>query len=471
MPKLLLDGDSRGAVRAQADVAKAQKEVNQEFEKGATAATKLKRAKDETFGTRAVTELRNYLTGLASITGAIALARAELEAFRKEQEKITRAQLGGAAARDVLKRNIAGMGPTAARQFEKQAEQMAGRLSLPQGTIDTALAEAYSASGGNPKQALERVNLAARFLKTAPDQIGAFSGSLGDISKGTGDQDSLRNLGFLIQIGAMSRVADAKQQAASIPKALAGARPFGATGEQAGALFGALSVGSADFMGEMSGTGVIRAAEQLDKFFAGKRKDRSVSKEIDTFGEYIDTLHGNRKMAEEFMGKASFEAKVKGPLRDFFLNPKSEMARQYRANLQGFGTPADQRKLAQNTLEYLDEGRTAVTAGIERAVQSGAERWRLGKNADLTPESRDEIITRRWELMGGQRFMANAGAIARGGFTMSPSEAIEQLETGIQGRRGGTDPELIKQTQQMISELKTLNQKTKSAPPAAGVQE
>ena len=65
---------------------------------------------------------------------------------------------------------------------------------------------------------------------------------------------------------------------------------------------------------------------------------------------------------------------------------------EYRKNLTGFGTPADQVKIANDTIGYLGQGRLANTAAIERTVGTKSEQFRLGTDAELTNASREEII-------------------------------------------------------------------------------
>ncbi|MEX2310637.1 MAG: hypothetical protein WD738_23925 [Pirellulales bacterium] len=429
------------------------------------------------FGPAMLSNIGSYVAGIASASAALSLFRSELDAVRKEAERITQSQLEAGPARDVLKRNIAGMGPKRAAGVERRAEALAAQLGLPQAKIDVALAEAYSASGGDVEAAFNQVRAAGQFLKSAPEQIGTFSGSLGDISKGTGDPNAMRNLGFMIRIGAMSRVADAQKQAKSIPQALAGARAFQATGEQSGALFAALSVAAADIEGNISGTGTIRTAEQLKGFFDKQVKDKKFqSAAVDTFAERLGELRKSPELARQFIDKASFEAKVKGPLQQFFLDPNSAMARAYESNLQQFGTAAQQQATAHETIGYLGQGRFAATGATERAITSKVEQFRLGREAQLTAESREAIIERVARLNMQFLFQARLGVLGQTGLTMSPEEAIGQLESSLGAAQRGVfrpEVELIQNTKEMVTELKAIRERVKgsAAPKPSGRQE
>lgn len=418
------------------------------------------RSSDGVFGAGALANIKSYLTGVVGISSAVALFRSEMEAIRAEAEKTAQTQLTAAQSRDVLKRNISTLGIPAARQIEQRADALAAELGLPQRFVDQGLAAAFGSSEGNAELAFSRVRAAGRFLKTRPEGLGEFAGALGDISKATGDPDAMRNLGFLLAVGAESRVTDDRKLAETVPVALAGAKAFGARAEESGALFDALSKAGADTEGRLTGTGVIRTAEQLSEFFDKRIKEGKTGADIDTFAERLQALRSDPTLAREFADTASFEAKVKGPLREFLLDPNAPISKEYQRLLRGFGTRESQIGLARETVGYLDEGRIASTAAIERTIESRMESFRLGKDADLTTASRDEIIRRYAQLGGIPESLARFYVTLQSGFTMSPEEAIQQLEYAPQERIGSKpDAELAENTRQMIQELRQIRQK------------
>lgn len=397
--------------------------------------------------------IMTFLTSVISVSSGIALIRQEVDALRAEKEKITQAQLTAAGARDQLKRNIAPAGRETGRKIEARADALAAELNLPQSVVDIALAEAFSSSE-NEDQAFNRARVAGAFLKTRPEGMGAFTGALGDISKATKDPNDLRNLGFLINVSARSRVADDQKFSDTFPVAAAGMASFGATAEESGALFDALGIATADSEGRITGTGGIQLAKQLAEKVAGG-----------SFGERLNSLWNDPAAAKAFVDDASFESKVTGPMQEFLLNKNSPIARQYREMRGGFGTVAAQVAKARETMAYLDEGRTASAAAVERTISSGIEKFQLQSEADLSNESREKVIQRMSQLTGNLSSGARLSALVRTGLTMSPQEAIGELESGLDiARKGGSDvfgkeapsEAIIKNTEGMIAELKKL---------------
>ena len=411
-----------------------------------------------TTGTKAfggiAASLRSTVAGLASVGGAIALVRSELAAIRAESERVTQSHLSAAQSRDVLKRNIAVLPAAQRRTFLARANKLAQTTALPQTAIDTGLAEAFSGTGGDIEATFATASLAAQVQKTSPEAIGEYAGSLADISKATKDKSALRNLGFLLTVGAASRVADAKKQAATIPGALAGAGAFGASAETSGALFSALSVAAADTEGRRSGTGVIRLAEQLSSFF-GDRGD------LGTFTERMGALRKDPALAKEFYEGASFEAKVKGPIREFLLDPESAVAQNFRRAKGGFGTAATQKALGQSTIGFLGEGGIAATAETERVISSTMEQMRLGSDATLSEKASTDLIELISQARGQPRFVTRATTALTSGLEFDRAEAIWELREAkkmvgsvLDGRE--INPELLDKMDGMISELQRI---------------
>lgn len=397
------------------------------------------------FGTAAINGLKSYVTGMVSIGLAVNVVRSEIEAAQAAAEKTTQAQLTAAGARDILKRNIAPAGAAGGRLIEARADALSAELGVSQRHIDVGLAAAFSSSDSED-QAFSRVRAAAKFLKTRPEGIGDFAGALGDISKSTKSDDDLRNLGFLINVSAKSRVSDDQKFAAAFPKMAAGMSSFGATAEESGALFDALGMAAADDEGRETGTGGIQLASQLkDKVKGGSFKER------------LQALRNDPNLARKFVEDSSFESKIKGPMQEFLLNKDSPIARQFDQLLGDFGTPDQQRAKANETTAYLDEGRTANAAAVERSISSKTEQFQLSQDADLSTASREAIIERNRQLTGHLAWTNRGDTWLRSGPTMSPQEAIGELQEGIREQYPDTDPELINNTREMIEELRKLN--------------
>ncbi len=409
-------------------------------------------AQQQSFGPASLANLQSYVMGLVSIQTVISVIRGEMEAIKREAEKTNQSQLTAFDARSVLKRNIASLGIEKARGLEKQADSLSGEIGIEQWHVDNALASAISTSD-NENQALNRVRLASKYLPDSPEAFGIFAGSLGDLAAATRDNNDMRNLGFMLTVGAQSRVTDDQKLAEQLPKAISGAVTYGATPEEAGALFDAISTKTADTEGRTTGTAVLQLTEQMrDKVKGG------------SFRERLGMLRADPELAKEFIEKASFEVKAKGAIEELILNKDSLISRSYESLLGSFGTPESQIKTAEDLLSYLGEGRIAKTAGVERVIGARTNQFRLSQDADLSDKSREDVVERSRQLTGRLSWTNRAGIVLRTGVTMSPEEAISELETASRGRlmegRIGEekDAELVENTRLMIEELRTLIQ-------------
>lgn len=370
-------------------------------------------------------QIRGTLAGLASVSAAIGLIRREYDEIRDRSDKATQTQLTAAAARDVLKKNIAILPREEREAIIERVEELARKQSIPQRVVDKAFAESFSAQGGKTEAAFENTGLSIRFNKTDQEAIGPFAGSLGDISKATKSSDAVENLGFLLTVGALSRVADSKKQALTIPSALAGAAQFDTAPEVSGSLFGALSQTAADVEGRKTGTGVIRFTEQLKKFSDNLVDQGSLPKEVDTFLERVAELRKDPALAKSFSEAVSLEAKVKGPLQGFILDSESETAKLFRENIKTFDSKEEQKRRALELLGDLGQGRLATTASTGRIIQSGYEQYELGKDGNLSLEDEKKLIALAADANGSSITWTEFDAFLQFGSNFSRDEAIK----------------------------------------------
>ncbi len=422
----------------------------------------------DAFGSSMLSSLKSYVMGVASIGTAISVVRSEMEAIKRESEKTTQAQMSAAQARSVLKKNMSSLSREEQNRVLRVADEMSGETGMTQQAIDLALAEAQVAD--NPDNAFARVRLAARVQATEPEKIGTYAGALSDISKSIRDPNPMRAHGFLQVVGGLSRVTDDQKVADWLPPTIANTLPYGMQAEESGAMFDALSNAIADTEGRVTKTAVIRLAEQLRNKVKGS-----------TFEERLARVRANPRAGRKFLNEASFEAQASGAMEEFILNANSPISRDYERYKTSFGTPQDQISKGQGNLSFMEEGRIATTAAVERTIKSRTNQFRISNGADLTNESREEILERKRELT---RYLDPFNRVATwfsSGPTMSTSEAIDELEFALKYRErnsimpsvGPADPRLIENTQKMIDELKALrNQQAKqSAPRPSGRQE
>jgi hypothetical protein len=514
MPKLILDGDSRGAVKAQADLQRAfattTKEVNlaakscKELEKAAERITKENLTPQErynrriaelaklvregklsfeqaglaaerygvqldrawrsglrAFGAESMAALRNYIGGLASAAGLVAAIKAEWDKVIERQGKVTAAQLGAAEPRDVLKRNIFGMPDAQRDALIAQSEQIAAQTKLPLGVIDTAIAQTISSRSGNVQQAAKFVRYAAGFNRD-PESIGEFAGALGDIANALGTNDPQQAMGFMALSAQHARPTDLRQIARNLPKVTQAVRGAGGDPRFGAALFAGITTGAADPQGEISRTAAIRMTEKIGEFFEGKSHGYPAS-QADEFNEQINILMRDTKLAQKFLDKYSFEAGAQPAIRSMLLDPSSAASRSFESAYAAVGTPNNQRTAGARGVEYLAKGRFAQTRLHEQTVGSAFEHLMLSGDAQYTPERRAEIREMNRRVLGLPEFWYNAEFAYRTGPTLSRNEAITELERSVElNKRGGgmmftEDPKANRAAEQLLQELRDLS--------------
>lgn len=386
------------------------------------------------FGSQALNDLKSLALGYFGVQQAISAVNTEIQNRIRLEEESTQTQISLAKATDLVKRNIVTLSKAEQDRALALIPTIAGREELPKSAIAAGVAEALSSTGANVSLTDELVGIAARFLKTEPESIGAFSGSLADISKVTGDQSGLRNLGFLTAVAAQSRVASAQAQAQNIPPALVGITSFGASAEEAGALFSALTNAAADLQGRISGTGGIALAKQIEEFFQPLVEGgKFAPNQVDSLGERINILQGNIELAEEFLSTASFQGKVLGPIQTLIRDPASEVAKQFQGLQSVFGTPEEQIARAKAALEFLGEGAPARLAADERSVSALRERFADIGDRTLTQKSRQDVLDTLTELSGGPLpgLLSRLDLFLTSGPTLSSQELVTILSREI----------------------------------------
>jgi len=317
------------------------------------------------------------LVGVGGILGAYRLITAEVTRIRELNKEIADAQITVNQARQDVLRNLGG-----ATREEKQNVLSAGRTiaagaGIKEVYVQAAMAQAISASGGNVPASIAAVQQAAQFIPDRPEEMPLFAGAFLDLAKVTGTNDARVNQGLLQMVGALSRVVSPTQQARNIPQAMVGLVGQGATVREAGALFAALSNAAADVEGNVTRTGLINFAEQINQFLPDVAPGE-VGPNIPTLGEKIRRLRESPKMAREVAASLTARAAVKVPLRQLITEPDSVIAtaaEQFAGQIPGrerLGGLAQQAVLDR----YLDP--LEATASLQRRLQTTTELMRTG---------------------------------------------------------------------------------------------
>jgi hypothetical protein len=260
------------------------------YQEANTISGKLKGTVANMFGPRQLDMLRNYalgLTGAGGLLSAIALVKSEYQATLDLINKAAGTQLDVGRARNVIIRNMLGESPQTIQGVLARNSRLSARLGLPESVTSVALADALSASGGRAGPAFSAVGLAGRYLADQPEAIGQFAGSLIDMSKATGSADPRVNFGLLAKIGQLSRIAKPAQIATNAPQALVGAVGFGATPQEAAALYAMLTQQTPDPEGRLAATGLINFSKSLKLTFPQALRDAAAGKDVARIGEQI----------------------------------------------------------------------------------------------------------------------------------------------------------------------------------------
>ncbi len=311
------------------------------------------------------------LVGSSGVAAAIRVISMEMDQLIQRQKRMKDAQLTLNQSRALLLKTVKTDDREKALAYSKQISADTG---VPEEFIARNLATAYSASGGDLEASRASVQTAAQYSAERPEEIDSVSGALLDLSKVTKTLDMNVNLGYLKTVGALSRIVDLNLQATNIPRAVIGAQAFGATAEEAGAMFSSLSNAMADQTGEQSGTALISFTQQMRDFFreSGLANDFLMTKgRYRTSGEQLQYLQSNPEQALRFLEKASFERKAAGPIEQWLLDRNSVAATGYTKARGDFG---DQAKLAR-------EGAEALKAVLADPLEQVARTNRAVENA------------------------------------------------------------------------------------------
>lgn len=309
------------------------------------------------------------LGGALTVGGALFAGlrafRAELEGIRQLQDDAFREQVTLASAQRSLRLNLVGSSDEEVAATVAGADAIAGRRGTDQAQTTLAVADAISARGGNREEALALVDLAAQIRPDRPEELGNIAGAVGDVQSSIDTDSPLEALGFLQTVGALSRVADAGQQFRSIPQAVTGITAAGFSPAEAGALFSAQTIGSADTQGNSSVTASILFAEQVRAFFAELQRP-------ETGGAAIRALQQDDALGEQFIESLTGEAAQLAPLRDLVRggNAQADRFDQFAGAIGG----ADLSSQAQASLDLLASGVVEGVARLERELSAARGR-------------------------------------------------------------------------------------------------
>lgn len=392
---------------------------------------------EQTFGKNALAAVARYAAAVASIGTAVQVVTNELRAQQELVDSAARSKATVSQSRNILIRNLPGSSQKEINSVLGQNANLAKRLGISESIVNVARADALSATGGDIQASLSAVGIASQFLKDQPAAIAGFTGSLTDVAKVTGTNDALTNLGYISTLGGLSRVVDPRAQSDNLVPAVIGQLSFGSTAQEAGALVAALTSAGADRQGASTGTASIALAEQLRGFFGNDGQ---------TTGGRIRALQADQSLAKQFLDKASFEKKSKGPIEQLLLNPNSEAAKAFAQNLTRFTGNAGLRRTGSQSIANLGLNALNRTADRERGLAAFDEQQGIA--------SPDTLNTQEIQYIKNQLLRAGGDALSNSlGFAVrSPGGVSVEEAVGLINVRRNNLQQLISSQEAQLSD-------------------
>lgn len=353
------------------------------------------RLKGELSSTEA--KLSNFLGMIAKLGGAAAAIKAVGGAVTGEidlqRERERRAADESLSYGDVLRRTTANFGADQTVSLEQLDSEYAG-IQGRQGVRDRksvarVAANAFSAKGQRTnREALDIVEQAFRFAGGDEEIANTLAGRTLDISKQTGVTDGRAVLGFLSQAQKAARITDITQLGKQGVTAMLGATAHGATAEQSAELFATVNALLADEEGANSKTAMLNLTGQL--MDEKKMTKAGLSKTFAGKGvmERLTMLQKDKKLADKFLGEASFEVAA-APFMEKLV--------------RGDAAAMEILKASQDTVPMLGAAsakafESNITA-MDSAPQTRAAN--IGRQADANRQA-DELDKRQREALAGE---------------------------------------------------------------------
>lgn len=288
--------------------------------------------------------------GVAIVLRVVSQLRAEYERLLEQQREARDAHLPLAAIQSQAVKNLGVDKEFDAKKLFQFIRQKSQEIGIDEVELTAAASDALSARGsGTARSALNSVLAAAKFERFGGrETLATLAGSASDIRKKTGLSDEA-SLGFLSQIGQLSRVTRTEELSRNIAPAVVNALSSGASREFAGSMVAALSQGIVDTTGRVSRTGLTSVVTALERFEPGQNIERTFEK-----------LLTNQDARAQFFQTNSFEKKAQFAVRDLFTQG-SEINNTFRAGLQtlrGNGPQAQFNRVVSQT-EGLESFRVA----------------------------------------------------------------------------------------------------------------
>lgn len=332
----------------------------------------------QSFGQR----MGEVFAGVTAANLAMEAGRRVIAALRQEYDRLIERQRRAleltrplAAAQVEAVHNLGNDPDVNAQQLTTQIRSESQRLGIDESQLTSSVSSALASRGENSvDDAVESVIAATELSPFDSEAQRVFSGAALDLSNR--NERGLRgSLGFLLEVGARSRVTDSRLIARNATPAINAATQLGASEEFGGALFATLTQGATDTEGSVSRTGVINFVRALSEWSDGHPEQ--------AFHALV-TLPGAR---EDFFAStadggagASFDAQV-DPTIQSLITPGTVDHNRFMANLQGLqGVDGDEA--FRGRVSQIDRLEAVQTARADQAIRNLNSQVSLADQSD-----------------------------------------------------------------------------------------
>ena len=342
---------------------------SQTLEKAAQAGTRA-------FGPQMLASVRGLLGALGigtGLAGALQLVNNEYDALKERQALAARESMSVADAQIKALRNLSPKSAAERDEFIANIQALAMETGVPTKDLYLRAGSAMSARGALSKEAaLAAVGASARLVPEDMGEGEIVAGAALDLMKVTGATNAEAAIGFLMETVERSRITKTGQVAKNVVQPMIASMIRGDQASEAAALFAAITTGSGDVKGEMSGTAMATLAQQLAETFP----------ELGSTRARIEAIQRSPQMQKRIIPELKGESKTRGVMEQL-LRGEGGVSAAYSQYLETMpdieGSEETFRRLAgmvagtelQKTARFARQIQ-ATTEGLAVADQTGA---------------------------------------------------------------------------------------------------
>ncbi len=356
-----------------------QKEFNAATAKTATEFGETERSSKATFGQAGLDRLKSYAAGLLGAGGILLALRAvklEYTDILEKQRVAAQLSQGPAAAQERFLANLAPDTPSARDAAIARVERISRTQGVPIARVYQRGSEAVSARGSKSvKYAMNAVDASFDFAPGDPEAGRAGASAALDLGRAMGWK-SEQALGFLQVVGRQARVTNPGKLARNVAPMLGALVDVGATPQEAGGLFSALSQRMVDSNGEMVRTASINFSKKLRDYTNEAVKAGTVkAKDVDTFGERLRYVQATPASQTDFLENTTFEALASMPLEKLVRGGNTfKLYQQFRDELPNAEQAGEGFR---RRVRIRESSALQRTASLRRRVETTVERLAL----------------------------------------------------------------------------------------------